>query len=253
MTAIKGLPSARLLGGKVAIVTGAGTGIGRAIAHVFAREGAKVLAADFNGDAVRETALETGAEYVRADISLDADVEAMFARALALFGRVDAIVNNAGTTNSQTEELSDDNYEIFTNVNFRGTMLCCRHAVRVMAESGGGSITNISSVASLNASKYIPQVYSAAKAAINSLTKTLAVRHGAQGIRVNAIAPGFTHSESNLALSDIVAGMNMKAALGRGADPEEQAQVAAFLASDRASFVSGAVIPVDGGWSARLV
>jgi NAD(P)-dependent dehydrogenase (short-subunit alcohol dehydrogenase family) len=215
---VANIPSADLLVGKCAIVTGAGTGIGKAIARVFVREGAKVLAVDFNEAAVIEAAAEIGATPFYADVSREADVEAMFARALELFGRVDAVVNNAGTV-----------------------------------YSAGGSIVNLSSVASLNTEGRTPYAYGAAKAAVNSLTKALAVRHGEKGIRVNAIAPGFTHSATNLrAPPEIMAEMDAKAALGRGADPEEQAQVAAFLASDRASYVTGAIIPVDGAWSAKL-
>lgn len=247
------IPGAGLLKGKSAIVTGAGTGIGKAIARVFVREGAEVLAVDFNPDTLRETAAEIGTPTFEADISREAEVEAMFARAFELFGKVDAVVNNAGTVHSPAEELSEQNYEDYTRTNFLGTMLCCKHAVQAMA-GRGGSIVNLSSVAGLNTEGRTPYVYGAAKAAVVSLTKALAVRHGAQGIRVNAIAPGFTHSATNLrAPPEIMAEMDAKAALGRGADPEEQAQVAVFLASDRASFVSGVTIPVDGGWTAKLV
>jgi len=252
---VKDLPPLGLLAGKSAIVTGAGTGIGRAIARVFVREGARVLAADFSGaqDSLPE---ELGPDVIsfQADVRREEDVEAMFDRALEAFGRVDALVNNAGTTHSREPEFSSQNYDDFTQTNLLGVMLCCKHAVRVMAQSGGGAIVNISSVASINTEGRTPMAYAAAKAGMNSLTKTIAVRHGAQGIRANAIAPGFTHSETNLrAPPDILDDMNAKAALGRGAHPEEQAHVAAFLASDRASFLSGAIIPVDGAWSARMV
>jgi NAD(P)-dependent dehydrogenase (short-subunit alcohol dehydrogenase family) len=245
---VANLPSAALLAGKCAIVTGAGTGIGKAIARVFVREGAKVLAVDFNQAAVDEAAAEIGAVPFHADVSRESDVEAMFAKALALFGRVDAVVNNAGTVHSASPELSEQNYEDYTRTNFLGTLLCCSHAVRVMGESGGGAIVNLSSVASLNTEGRTPYAYGAAKAAVNSLTKALAVRHGEKGIRVNAIAPGFTHSATNLrAPPEIMAEMDAKAALGRGCDPEEQAQVAAFLASDRASYITGVSLLVDGG------
>jgi NAD(P)-dependent dehydrogenase (short-subunit alcohol dehydrogenase family) len=247
------IPGAGLLAGKSAIVTGAGTGIGKAIARVFVREGAQVLAVDFNPGTLRAAAEEIGTPSIHADISRESDVEAMFARALELFGKVDAVINNAGTVHSHAEELSEQNYEDYTRTNFLGTMLCCKHAVRAMA-GRGGSIVNLSSVAGLNTEGRTPYVYGASKAAVVSLTKALAVRHGAQGIRVNAIAPGFTHSATNLrAPPEIMAEMDAKAALGRGADPEEQAQVAVFLASDRASFISGVTIPVDGGWTAKLV
>lgn len=247
------IPSAGLLAGKSAIVTGAGTGIGQAIARVFVREGAQVLAVDFNADTLRASAEEIGAPFIHADISREDDIKAMFARAIELFGKVDAVINNAGTVHSGAEELSEQNYDDFTRTNFLGTMLCCKHAVAAMAERGG-SIVNLSSVAGLNTEGRTPYAYGAAKAAVVSLTKALAVRHGAKGIRVNAIAPGFTHSATNLRASPaIMAELDAKAALGRGADPEEQAQVAVFLASDRSSYVTGVTIPVDGGWTARLV
>ena len=250
-----GIPSANLLAGKVAIVTGAGTGIGRAIAHVFHREGAKVLAADFSG-AQDDLPAEIGEGVIpfHADVTNEGDVEAMFARALDAFGRVDAVINNAGKVHSREPEFSPAYYADYTQTNLLGVMLCCKHAVRVMAAAGGGSIVNLSSVSSFNTESRTALAYAAAKAGVNSLTKTLAVRHGAQGIRVNAIAPGFTHSATNLHMPpEMLAEMDAKAALGRGADPEEQAQVAAFLASDRASYISGAIIPVDGAWSARMV
>lgn len=249
------LPPLGLLAGKCAIVTGAGSGIGRATVRVFVREGARVLAADFSGaqDSLVE---ELGPAVVpfHADVSREEDVEAMFAMAISVFGRVDAVVNNAGTTYSRQADYSVENYLDFTQTNFLGTLLCCKHAVRVMSESGGGSIINISSVCSFNTEGRTAPAYAAAKSAVNSLTKTIAVRHGPQGIRANAIAPGFTLSEPvRQAPPAILDEMGAKSPLGRGADPEEQAQVAAFLASDRASFVSGAIIPVDGAWSARMV
>lgn len=252
---VSGIASANLLSGKVAIVTGAGTGIGRAVARVLHREGARVLAADFSGaqDSLPEE-MGDGVIPFHADVTDERDVEAMFARALDAFGRVDAVVNNAGTVYSRQPELSTEYYADYTQTNLLGVMLCCKHAVRVMATNGGGSIINVSSVSSLNTEGRTALAYAAAKAGVNSLTKTLAVRHGAQGIRVNAIAPGFTHSATNLGMSpELLKEMDAKSALGRGADPEEQAQVAAFLASDRASYISGAIIPVDGAWSARMV
>ena len=252
---IKDLPPVGLLRGKCAIVTGAGTGIGRAIARVCVREGARVLAADFSG-AQDSLTQELGSAVIpfQADVTREEAVEAMLGRAMEAFGRVDAIVNNAGTIYSPRPEFSREYYEDYTQTNFFGVMLCCKHAVRFMVPTGGGAIVNVSSVSSLNTEERTSPIYAGAKAAINSLTKTFAVRYGAQGIRANAIAPGFTHSETNLrAPVQTLQNMDSKAALGRGAHPEEQAHVAAFLVSDRASFLSGAIIPVDGAWSARMV
>jgi NAD(P)-dependent dehydrogenase (short-subunit alcohol dehydrogenase family) len=249
------IPGGGLLEGKCTIVTGAGTGIGKAIARVFVREGAKVLAVDFSS-AEEALPAELGSSVIpcHADVNSEQDVEAMFARAMEAFGRIDVVVNNAGTVHSMNPEFTVEHYEDFTRTNFLGVMLCCKHAVRAMAQGGGGSIVNLSSVSSLNVESRTPDIYAASKAAVNSLTKAIAVKYGAQGIRANAIAPGFTHSETNLrSPPEILAEMDAKAPLGRGGDPEEQAQAAVFLASDRSSYVNGVILPVDGGWSARMV
>jgi NAD(P)-dependent dehydrogenase (short-subunit alcohol dehydrogenase family) len=138
------------------------------------------------------------------------------------------------------------------SVHLRGMLFCTKHAVRAMSATGG-AIVNFSSLASFNTDPMISPVYAAAKAGINSMTKSYAVQYGPKNIRVNAIAPGFTLSEKNAAIpAETMSRMTAKAAMGRGGESEEQAQVAAFLCSDRASFVTGAIIPVDGGWSARL-
>jgi NAD(P)-dependent dehydrogenase (short-subunit alcohol dehydrogenase family) len=175
----------------------------------------------------------------------------MFAHAVEEFGRVDILVNVAGNPGARRgPEVTAEEYEDLTSVHLRGTLLCNKHAVRAMSSGGGGAIVNFSSVASLNADDAISMVYSAAKAGINSITKSIAVQYGT---KANAIAPGFTLSTKNLAVPpEIVEERASRTALRRAGQPEEQAHVAAFLASDRASFVTGVVIPVDGGWSARL-
>ena len=248
-------PGASLLAGKVAIITGSAMGLGKAMARVFVREGAKVLGADFDPSNAAALA-DIGPDCVpfHADIRKEADVLAMFAKATKLFGKVDILVNNAGTiaTGGDTH-LSLSNYEEFTQTNFLGAVLCTRIAVDSMLPQGGGVIINVSSVGSLNCEDRAPIVYSAAKAAVNSLTKAIAVKYGAQGIRANVLAPGFTHSEKTLQGSrEVIAPMEEKSAFGRAGDGEEQAQVAVFLASDRSSYVNGVVLPVDGGCSARM-
>jgi len=244
-----------MLSGKVAVITGAGRGIGKASARVFAREGAKVLAVDISG-AEKETAAELGPAVIplHTDVSQEDQVAAMFETALERFGRVDAVLNVAGTLAGRTPgEVTVQEYEEMMPVNFLGVLLCCKHAVRAMLRHGGGSIVNFTSVGALNAEDRAPFTYSAAKAAVHSLTKSFAVEYGSKGIRVNVIAPGFAYTEIMKGMApDILRYMSEKAALGRPGRPEEQAEVAAFLASDRASFVTGAIIPVDGGWSARL-
>jgi NAD(P)-dependent dehydrogenase (short-subunit alcohol dehydrogenase family) len=245
-----------LFDGKVAVITGAGAGIGEVCASTFVHEGAQVLAADVSGrQAEVAAALGPSASPFQVDLRHEDEVEAMFARAVKEFGRVDILVNVAGNPGARRGlEITLEEYEDLTSVHLRGTVLCDKHAVRTMVAGGrGGAIVNFSSVASLNADPKISMAYSAAKAGINSITKSFAVEYGPQGIRVNAVAPGFTLSTKNLATRPEVAKeLGGRAALGRAAQPEEQAKVAAFLASDRASFVTGVIIPVDGGWSARL-
>jgi NAD(P)-dependent dehydrogenase (short-subunit alcohol dehydrogenase family) len=248
-------PPIGLLEGKAAVITGAGRGIGKACAKLFAREGAKVFAVDFSG-AEKETAAEIGSAAIpfHADVSREDEVEAIFASARDAFGRADIVLNVAGTIGGrQREEVTLQEYEEMMAVNLRGVLLVTEHAVRAMLPAGGGAIVNFSSVGGLNAEERAPITYSAAKAAVHSLTKSYAVHYGARGIRVNAIAPGFTLTELNrTAPLDTLREMSAKSAMKRPGEPEEQAQVAAFLASDRASYVTGAIIPVDGGWSARL-
>jgi NAD(P)-dependent dehydrogenase (short-subunit alcohol dehydrogenase family) len=248
-------PPIGLLEGKVAVITGAGGGIGRVTAQVFAREGAKVLVADLSGSETN-TAAEIGPAAIafHLDVTQEHQIAAMYAAALEAFGRVDASVHLAGLPGGRRgDEVTVDEYEELTRGHLLGMLLCSKHAVRTMVPTGGGAIVNFSSVASLNADRGNSTVYAAAKAGINSMTKSFAVQYGPNGIRANAIAPGFTLSEKNRkAPPERMSELTAKAALGRGAEPEEQAQVAAFLCSDRASFVTGAIIPVDGGWSARL-
>jgi NAD(P)-dependent dehydrogenase (short-subunit alcohol dehydrogenase family) len=243
------------LDGKVAVITGVGRGIGKASVEVFVREGAKVLATDISG-AEKDTAAELGPAVVayHADLRQEDEIAAMIAAAVEAFGRVDALVNVAGTPASRPAEfLSLEEYEAQTAVNLRGVLLCMRHAIPVMLQTGGGSIVNISSVGSLGAQDRAPAMYGSAKAAVNALTKAVAVEYGPKGIRANVVAPGFTLTEINQGIpAEVLRSLSSKAALGRAGEAREQAEVAAFLVSERASFVTGTIIPVDGGWSARL-
>jgi NAD(P)-dependent dehydrogenase (short-subunit alcohol dehydrogenase family) len=252
-TAVRRRPGG-LLDGKIAVITGAGAGIGRTCAQVFSAEGAKVLAADFSGGQ-EQTAADLGdaVSPFRADMRSEDDIQAMFARAIDVFGRVDVLVNVAGNPGGRRgPEVTAEEYDDLTSVHLRGTLLADTHAARVMAPAGG-AIVNFSSVASLGVDEKISAAYSAAKAGINALTRALAVQYGPRNIRVNAVAPGFTLSTKNLAVpADIMRQLAGRAALGRAGRSEEQAYVAAFLASDLASFVTGVVVPVDGGWSVKL-
>jgi NAD(P)-dependent dehydrogenase (short-subunit alcohol dehydrogenase family) len=242
------------LQGKVAVITGAGSGMGRASCKVFAREGAKIVAADISGGE-KDTAAELGANVlpVHCDVTQEPEVEAMMRAAVAQFGRLDFVLTVAGRAGAtMLADVTMEHYDKIMEVDLRGVFLGTKHAIRTLLEGGnGGSIVNWSSLGGLNAS-LATSVYSAAKAGVISITKAAAVEYGGRGIRVNCLCPGFIYTEMSAGAEKVFPAILEKAALGRGGQPHEVAEVAAFLASDRASYVSGAIIPVDGGWGAKL-
>jgi NAD(P)-dependent dehydrogenase (short-subunit alcohol dehydrogenase family) len=239
-----------LLDGKIAVITGAGSGMGKASVKVFVREGARVIAADISG-AERDTAAEVGDAVlpVHCDVTRESDIEAMIAAAMDRFGRVDAMLNVAGIVIPQLlDDVTTEVYDRTMDVNVRGVIFGMKHGARAMLRSGGGVILNWSSTGGMGGHAHTG-VYVATKHAVIGATKTAAIEYGPHGIRVNAICPGAIVTEG-MGVQSV--NIPDKAALKRVGQADEVAEVAAFLASDRASFVSGAVIPVDGGWTAKL-
>ena len=243
-----------LLEGKVAVITGAGSGMGKASVGVFVREGAKVVAADISG-AENDVAAKFGgaAVPVHCDVTKEDDVEAAMAACVEAFGRVDVVLNVAGIADGcMIADLPMDLYDRLMDVDLRGVLLGMKHGIRAMLKTGGGSIVNWSSVGGLNGSAGT-SVYAAAKHGVIGATKSAAIEYGTQGIRANVICPGFILTEIMAqGAEDFIPDIAQKAALNRPGEPHEVAEVGALLASDRASFITGAVIPVDGGWSAKL-
>jgi NAD(P)-dependent dehydrogenase (short-subunit alcohol dehydrogenase family) len=249
------------LTGKVAVITGAGSGIGKAAALLFAEEGAAVVAADIQAATAGETAHAIEARGGRAlalavDVASGAAVRGMFEHAVAAFGRLDIVFNNAGIMEEHdlVHELDEDEFERVLAVNLRGIFLGIKYAVPHLTAAGGGSIINTASVGGVKAFTGKP-AYSASKAAVVALTQVAGLQYGPQKIRVNSICPGFIYtgmsreSFKKRTGQELDPGIGGKiSALGRIGLPEEIARIALFLASDDSSFVTGANLAADGGF-----
>ena len=266
---------------KVSLITGAGSGIGRAIATLFAREGARVIANDLNEKAARETvealgAAGSGARAIRADVADSAQVKAMFAEVEREFGSLDVLVNNAGIAGTSaadrdklreradtrimellsgegirthldvTQEMTDEAWHRMIAVHLNGTFFCTREALRLMSRRDQGAIINMSSVAAWGI-EAVPH-YSAAKAGILGFTRAVAREVASRKIRVNAICPGYIDTPMTQPMSDLMRkAVVARTPLGRYDDPDEVAQTALFLASDDSSFFTGQWLSPNGG------
>ncbi len=241
---------------KICLITGAGSGIGKAAALAFAAEGAIVTAADISaaGEETAHRVRNAGgqAEFIRCDIAIASEVEGLIAAIAAKHGRLDCAFNNAGIEGPLVPiaDASEELWDRIIRVNLRGTWLCLKHEIRQMLRQGRGAIVNASSTAGICGTPgYSP--YTASKHGVVGLTKSVALQYAQSGIRVNAVCPGLTDTP----MMDRILGGNREmeklfvagTPIGRKAKPEEIARAAAWLCSDEASFVTGTIMPVDGG------
>ena len=250
-----------MLKDKAGLVTGAGQGIGRAIAECLAREGARIVVSDFNAETGEETVArirEAGGEahFVFGDVSKEGSVKAMIEGTIEHLGRLDiacncaALSRGSGPIHEYTREVFDETLEMcLTN-----TWLCMKYEIPAMLEAGGGAIVNISSNASLRGQAF-NTAYAAAKSGVNLLTKSAATEYGSKGLRINAVSPGVVrtpHLEKYFEEQPQAAeGLKRAAVMKRLGEPEEIADAVAFLLSDRASFITGQLLSVDGGQAVK--
>ena len=250
------------LAGRIAIITGGGSGIGHAACKLFAQEGATVIVADRNraaAEGVVQEIISAGgkAEPIEVDVAKEAEVKAMVEKTVAAHGRIDILVNNAGYGIAGTVvSTSEADWDALMAVNVKGVFLGCKHVIPVMAKQGGGAIVSTASAVA-NVGIHERAAYVASKGAVAALTRAMAVDHVEDGIRVNAVAPGTIESPyfkkilSGPNGAELRRGLEERQAMERLGQPVEIAQAMLWLASDDASFCTGTVMVVDGGWTAR--
>lgn len=252
------------LAGKRAFVSGAGGGIGAAASALFAREGARVVAADLKAEAAEETArkiVDAGGEAVAVggDVAGPASCRAMIERGAAAFGGLDIFFNNAGVMLAGDEGPVETPLEVWEStlkINLTGVFLACKYGIPHLERAGGGAIVNAASIVALVGSAYPQVAYTASKGGVVALTRELAIQYARKGIRVNAICPGPIATPMVKSFLADEAAWNLRRPympMGRLGEPEDVARLVAFLASDEARYITGAVYPIDGGISAAYV
>ncbi len=254
------------LDGKVAIITGAAEGIGRGCAEVFAREGARVIVADLNRETGEETThalLAAGAQaaFVQVDVAEPKSVEQLVQRTIELYGQLDVLVSNAGIGGRKfgdgpTHQCSVEAWDKIMQVNLRGTFLACKYALPEFIQRGGGSIITIASVLGLVGTQglFDTHAYATSKAGIIGLTRAIAAHYARQRVRANAIAPGLIDTAMAARTKsdrDVYHQVAFWQPLGPLGQVRDVAEAAVFLASDDSKFITGVVLPVDGGWTVQ--
>lgn len=248
------------LHGKVALITGASSGLGAAAALKLSSLGARVILAarrEDQGQAVQQEIKDQGGEgvFVRTDVTNTDDVKAMVGTAIERFGRLDCAVNNAGILGpimTPTADIDEADWDSVINTNLRAVWICMKYEILTMLSNSSGSIVNISSIYGYKPSDVGHAAYSTSKYGVIGLSKSAAVDYGQKGIRVNVVAPGYTHSEMidpavEKMPDAVAAAVNRNSAMNRLGEAAETAEAVAWLCSDSSSFVNGVVLPVDGG------
>jgi NAD(P)-dependent dehydrogenase (short-subunit alcohol dehydrogenase family) len=250
----------RGLAGKVAVVTGAASGIGAAAAHRLAEEDVRVVVADLADEPGEQAAKDVGGLYVRADVTSPDDVQAMYRAAIDHFGRLDICVNNAGISPPDDDSILTTDLEVWRRVqevNLTSVFLCCKYGIAHLLDGGGGAVVNTASFVAVLGAATSQVSYTASKGGVLAMTRELGVQFARQGVRVNALCPGPVNTpllaELFAADPDRAARRLVHVPMGRFAEPAEIAAAIAFLASEDASFITAATFLVDGGITAAYV